>query len=161
METELTNFKLDSCLTTAAGRRVPLQEWLQTYARTTAKKLYIGTDSRQTNGKTKLTTVIASYLPGRGGTYGSFSYETRRIESLQERLQLEAWKSIELALLVSAELPENSMTIHLDVNSNVHFRSGVYAPALMGMVKAQGFGVEIKPLAFTATSLADALVRTF
>lgn len=157
---ETPAFKLATQLVTPRGRRLTLRQWLQKFA-ITGRVIYVGTDSRQTGGATKFTTVIVSYEPGKGGTYASLNFQTRRITSLRERLQAEAWSSIELAMSVAQEIPEHRVTIHLDVNSSTRYRSGAFASGLVGMVTAQGFEAEIKPRAFTATSLADSLVRCF
>ena len=156
-----TPFAVDMEVTSASGRRQALGCWLRKYADRADRQLFVGTDSRQTNGSTKFTSVVVSYAPGHGGTYASHNYQTRRIEALGERLHLEAWNSIELGLLVSAAVPGSEITVHLDVNCNDRFRSSAWASGLMGMVMAQGFGVEVKPRAFTASSLADALVREY
>jgi uncharacterized protein len=154
----MITFTLNTGLLTASGFPLPLNDWLTRYA-TPERRLYVGTDSQQALGVTRFTTAIAVHEPGHGGTYAYIRFEERRIESLRERLQAEAWRSLELALLVSQQLPGRSIIVHLDVNSDLRHRSGLFAPGLIGMVRAQGFAAEIKPRAFTASSLADALVR--
>ena len=154
-------FALEMELVTAAGRRLTLREWLQLNTREPDRQLYVGTDSRQAVSQTKFTTAIVSYQPGHGGTYAYVRYKTRRIDSLRERLHAETWNSVELALLVAEHLPDRRIIVHLDVNASIRYRSGLFAPDLVGLVTAQGFHAEIKPNSFTASSLADALVKCY
>ena len=154
-------FRLDKEIVTASGKKMSLLAWLRMYADIENREIYIGTDSQQAAGLTKFTTVVVSYEQHKGGTYAFLRYRHRKITSLRERLQMEAWNSIELALLVAAQLPNKRIVIHLDVNADLKYKSAIFASGLVGMVSAQGFKAEIKPKAFCASHLADQLVKKY
>jgi len=162
MNLQSPTFTLETVLVTASDKRMALADWLDIYASQQPRVIYIGTDSQQAAGVTKFTTVIVSYEPRHGGTYAFIRFKTRRIDALRERLLAEAWKSVELALTVAPRIPKDTkIAVHLDVNESLRFKSGKYAGDLVALVTAQGFDAEIKPKAFAASTLADALVKHY
>ena len=154
-------FRLDTQITTGAGLKMPFAEWLHRFADIDNRQLFVGTDSQQATGVTKFTTCVVSYEQGHGGCFAYVRYKMPRIRALPERLKTEAWKSVEVALLVLEALPHVPITVHIDVNPDCRFKSGILAPGLVGMVTAQGFKAEIKPKAFSASHLADQLVKCY
>ena len=161
MNINAPTFMLDTVVGAASGKKLSLRDWLAQWACDANRIVYVGTDSQQSAGVTKFTTAIVSYEPGKGGTYAFIRYKTRRIDSLRERLLTEAWKSVELALLVAQNTPELKIVVHLDVNESVKYKSGKYAGDLIALVVGQGFKAEIKPNAFAASTLADSLVKGY
>jgi len=152
-------FRLSTQISTGSGLKMAFKDWLHRYADIDGRQLFVGTDSQQATGVTKFTTCVVSYEPGHGGCYAYVRYQTPRIRALPERLKTEAWRSIEVALLVLQELPHAPIVVHIDVNPDVKYKSGILAPGLVGMVTAQGLRAEIKPKAFSASHLADQLVK--
>ena len=162
MNLQSLTFTLETMLVTASEKKMTLDHWLELDARLQDRIVYIGTDSQQASGVTKFTTAIVSYEPGHGGTYAFIRYKSRRIEALRERLLAETWKSVELAMLVTQHIPSDTkIVVHLDVNESIRFKSGKYAGDLIALVTAQGFNAEIKPNAFAASTLADAMVKCY
>jgi len=143
--------------TTLDGHPITLEAFLARYSQG-QRKLFIGTDSK-TVQHTKFSTVLVSYSPGHGGVLLKRSRRELKIASLQERLWKEAWYSVQLGLEITGRLRRAQIEIHLDVNCDERHRSGVYAPALVGLVTSQGFAYRIKPEAWCATCIADRLVR--
>ena len=161
MNLQSPEFALDTILVAASEKKLTLQEWLLRWACQPDRVIYVGTDSQQAAGVTKFTTAIVSHEPGHGGTYAFIRFKTRRIDSLRERLLAEAWKSVELAMLVAQNTPELKIVVHLDVNESIKYKSGKYAGDLIALVVGQGFKAEIKPNAFAASTLADSLVKRY
>jgi len=156
----MLEFTPETIVTTGSGAKVKLREWMEKWTRDPERVLYIGTDSQQSRNHTRFTSVIVSHEPGKGGVYCYVKYRSPRINSLRQRLLTEAWQSVALAMLVTdASHPKIKMMVHLDVNKSLKFKSGQYMRELVGMVTAQGFGVEVKPGAWAASRLADRIVK--
>jgi predicted RNase H-related nuclease YkuK (DUF458 family) len=123
------------------------------------KQIVIGTDS-QAHQKHEFVTCVVLISPG----YGGKIFYTKRTEnkkySLQEKLFTEAFMSMELAMELSGKMPKSwNIEVHLDVNSNVKFKSYKYMKQLSGMVEAQGFDVKTKPDSWAATHVSEHLVK--
>ena len=156
----MLEFTPETIVTTGSNKKVSLQEWMNQWTRDPNRVLYIGTDSQQHGDVTRFTSVIVSHEPGKGGVYAYIKYKTNRIQALRQRLLTEAWESVALAMLVAKTAhPDIRMVVHLDVNKSTRFKSGQYMRELVGMVTAQGFGVEVKPGAWAASRLADRIVK--
>ena len=69
---------------------------------------------------------------------------------------LEAMRSLEVAWYMDSKVPsKNVIEIHLDINSNLRYRSSQYKNELIGLVSSQGFQCLIKPDAWAASGAAD------
>lgn len=120
--------------------------------------IFIGTDSQCYSKKrvTMFTTVIIAYQMGFGGTIIMSKDKTSFMDSLRQRLLMEAMRSLEAAWFVDRFLPpENVITIHLDVNQNLKWKSARYKDELVGLVAGQGFKAICKPDAWAASGVAD------
>lgn len=124
------------------------------------REIHIGTDSQQDGKVTQFVTVIVLVTPSKGAR-AFYSKETvSRIKSLRERLLREVSTSVQMGLELTAVLPEGTdMTIHVDANPNVKFKSSEYVQELAGYVAGQGFKTLLKPDSWCATHAADHVVK--
>jgi predicted RNase H-related nuclease YkuK (DUF458 family) len=142
------------------GEPLDIEHFIKTHGR--ERLIFIGTDSQNfTCGQyTKFSTTIIMYDIGRGGVCTMATEKTRYIDNLRERLLRETWVSVETALYVNEVIPSaDIITIHVDVNSDMRFKSGKYRDELVGMVAAQGFDVAVKPDAWASSKVADKFSR--
>ena len=125
------------------------------------KIVHIGTDSQQAASKTAFVTVISVLTPGKGGRAFFTKEIVPRISSLRERLQKEAWMSLDTAMDMLAEgmVNQGDITIHVDANPNEAFKSSTYVKELTAMVVSQGFSLKLKPDSWCATHVADHTVK--
>jgi predicted RNase H-related nuclease YkuK (DUF458 family) len=97
-----------------------------------------------------------AYEKGRGGKVLTHTDTKPFMSHLRQRLLIEAMRSLECAWYLSSKLPEdNVLTIHLDVNENLRYKSSKYKDELVGMVMGQGFNAVWKPNSWASSSVAD------
>lgn len=120
--------------------------------------VHIGTDSLQAGTKTQFVTVVVVLTPMKGGRVAYYREVVPRIKSLRERLLREVYKSTELALEIQEIVP-GELTVHIDANPEVKFKSSQYVQELVGLVVGQGFKALIKPQSWAASHAADHIVR--
>lgn len=119
-------------------------------------QFYIGTDSQTKSHKTTVTTALIAYNWGRGGSVVIHTHKVPEFQSLRQQLISEAMRSLETAWYVNPKISDdNTIVIHLDVNSNLKWRSGQYRDELVGMIMAQGFKPAIKPDSWGSSKVAD------
>ena len=119
---------------------------------------FIGTDSQNHNKKMQcvFTSVLIAYKMGRGGAVIMHRDRVPIMNALRQRLLMEAMRSLEVAWYLNNEITDkNIIEIHLDVNSNLKWKSAKYKEELVGLIVGQGFNVRIKPDAFGASKCAD------
>jgi predicted RNase H-related nuclease YkuK (DUF458 family) len=137
--------------------KVDVAEWVQKNLDAT---FYVGTDSQNYRKGKRLcvfTTVLIAYRKGKGGSVILHSDKTPYMEHLRQRLLIEAMRSLETAWWLQARInPKDVVTIHLDVNENLKYKSAQYKEELVGMVIAQGFNAAWKPNSWAASGVADA-----
>jgi predicted RNase H-related nuclease YkuK (DUF458 family) len=125
--------------------------------------VHIGTDAQKSMRRMEFVTVICVLDPGKGGRV----FYTRQFSSkkmtLFEKLSMETWMSLELALKMNEEfdLPEDKKRIwvHVDANPDTRYDSSNYVKQLAGMVAGSGFPVLVKPDAWCASHVADFAVK--
>jgi predicted RNase H-related nuclease YkuK (DUF458 family) len=124
------------------------------------KTFYIGTDSDASIKRyTPFTTVIVAHA-GRGGCMVTHTDRVPYMDNLRQRLLMEAFRSLETAWFVDSIIQDKSLiNIHLDVNSNLKYKSSKYRDELVGLIVAQEFNAHIKPYSWAATSVADKYCR--
>lgn len=135
-----------------------LDDFINKYKLEDDRYFFIGTDSQlyTKDQKTKFNTVLVAYQLHKGGVILSSTNTERYISSLRERLLFETWRSIELAFYLNDQISSDKMiTIQLDINSNLKYKSAHYKDELVGMVVGQGFNAIIKPDAWAASGVAD------
>ena len=120
--------------------------------------VHIGTDSLQSGRKTHFVTVVVVLTPRRGGRVAYVREVVRRIDSLRERLLGEVWRSVSLGLELTPVVP-GDLTVHIDANPVVTYRSSAHVQELVGLVVGQGFKAAIKPESWAATHCADRVAR--
>ena len=137
-------------------KEVSIDSFLNAYP---SAEYYIGTDSQNYRKRKQLcvfTTVLIAYTRGRGGTILVHTDKTPVVDALRQRLLLEAMRSLETAWYVDTKIPEKtSVSIHLDVNENLKYKSAQYKDELVGLVIAQGYKCSWKPNSWASTSVAD------
>ncbi|MBO8125706.1 MAG: ribonuclease H-like YkuK family protein [Firmicutes bacterium] len=123
-------------------------------------KLIIGTDSQYREDKgTCFVTAIIVHREGKGGRYYYRKYiEPNVARNLKQRLFFEASQSLGLASRLAEKLAENG---YADLNVEIHLDVGEAGPSreilkeVVGMIIGSGFGAQIKPNSFGASSVAD------
>jgi len=119
---------------------------------------FIGTDSQNYSKKQmcSFTTVLIAYTMRKGGRIITHKHKVPYMDSLRQRLLMEAMLSLEVAWYLDQNVPKESIVgIHLDVNRSLKYKSGRYKDELVGLVMAQGFNCLIKPDAWAASTVAD------
>lgn len=120
--------------------------------------VHIGTDSLQTGRSTQFVTVVVILTPQKGGRVAYRREVVPRITSLRERLLTEVWKSVDLGLQFTS-IVAGELTVHIDANPVVAYKSSAYVQELVGLVVGQGFKALIKPESWAASHAADHVVR--
>lgn len=124
-------------------------------------EIHIGSDSQQVAKYTEYVSVIAILHKGKGGRAFYARERVPRIKSLRERLLKEVWMSVNIGLELNGKLPETvGLTVHVDANPNVKFKSSTHVQELTGMVVSQGFKTLLKPDSWAASHLADHVVKS-
>jgi len=124
------------------------------------REIHIGTDSQQKGRFTEYVTVIVLLEEGKGGRAFYTSEKVPRIKSLRERLMKEVWMSVNVGLELNEDIPaEHALTIHVDANPDVRFKSSSYVKELTAMVVSQGFDAVLKPNSWCASHAADHVVK--
>jgi uncharacterized protein len=124
------------------------------------RDVHIGSDSQQAGPSTEFVTVIVVLDPGHGGRAFYSREKTPRVKSLRERLMKEVWMSVTTGLEMNERIPASSeLTIHIDANPNVKFKSSTYVKELTAMVVSQGFSAVLKPDSWCASHAADHVVK--
>lgn len=137
-------------------KKADIDEFIETHRN---EMFFIGTDSQNYLKRKKIcvfTTVLIAYKMGKGGAIITHTDRVACLDSLRQRLLLEAMRSLETAWYLDSKVAsENIIGIHLDVNSNLRYKSAKYKDELVGLVAAQGFNALVKPDAWAASSVAD------
>lgn len=152
--------------TTAHGEHVTLAmviQQLHDYVVTAPERQYrliIGTDSLAgRKQRVEFITALVIHRVGAGGRYFWQSAIQAPIVTLRERMYHEALLSIHLAQRLVGEktlqtlLSLGELEIHVDIGRQGPTREMIQE--IVGMVKAHGFAVRIKPDAFAASKVAD------
>lgn len=151
---------LEKVWKTIDGETVDVTAVLTAIANGPERQLHIGSDSQQNGRFTEMVTVIAVLDPSKGGRAFYTTEKLPRIKHLRERLMREVWASVTAGLQVSGIIPQSwEMTVHIDANPNVRFKSSSYVKELTAMVVSQGFKAILKPEAWCASHAADHVVK--
>jgi len=122
--------------------------------------IYIGTDSFMEKRRCIFATAICLHGANgqRGGNYffRRASFKREKFSTLVHRIMREVQDSIELALIVSEDVPPAKIEIHLDISpADKGNGTSKLADMLTGYAKASGFDYKIKPEAWASQSVAD------
>lgn len=146
---------------TLGGKKIDsISETVRELTHCLDRDVHIGTDSQQDGKVTQFVTVVVVLVPGKGGRAFYTKSKCPRIKSLRERLMREVSDSVQMGLELSPVIPEGSnMTIHVDANPDIQFKSSSYVQELVGFVVGQGFKALAKPDSWCATHAADHVVK--
>ena len=151
---------LDKTWKTINGQKVEFLSLFKELVSSGEKSVQIGSDSQQNGKFTELVTVVVVLTPGKGGRAFYTREKLPRIKSLRERLMREVWMSVTVGMILNDFIPEESdLTIHIDANPDVRFKSSNYVKELTGMVVGQGFKAVLKPDSWCASHAADHVVK--
>lgn len=151
---------LDREWKTIEGQEVDIIEIFDDLMKNGERDVHIGTDSQQAGPATEFVTVLVILTPTKGGRAFYTRERTPRVKSLRERLMREVWMSVTTGLELNDRIPAHSeLTIHIDANPNVQFKSSNYVKELTAMVVSQGFNAVLKPDSWCATHAADHVVK--
>lgn len=143
---------------TLSGTPIPnIEEFVRNEAMA-GQDVYIGCDSLQSGRVTQFITVVVVYTKHRGGRVAYTREVVPRITSLRERLLKEVSRAVDVALVVTPWV-KGVLTVAIDANPDVKFKSSNYVQELIGYVAAQGFNAQVKPDSFAATTIADHIAR--
>jgi predicted RNase H-related nuclease YkuK (DUF458 family) len=124
------------------------------------KIVHIGSDSQQSGKMTEFVTVVVVLEPGKGGRAFYAREKVSRVKSLRERLMREVMMSVTIGIELNEVIPDaTDLTIHIDANPDVRFKSSNYVQELVGMVVSQGFKSLVKPDSWCASHTADHIVK--
>lgn len=124
------------------------------------KSVHIGTDSQQAGRHTEFVTVLVVLTEGKGGRAFYCRERVTRIKSLRERLLKEVWSSVDTGLALNGMIPDGlELTVHIDANPDLRFKSSNYIKELTSLVVSQGFKMLLKPDSWAASHTADHVVK--
>ena len=122
-------------------------------------RIIIGTDSQQIKGEgTNFVTAVICHRVGQGAIYFWRKKNGIIMHNLKQRIVAEAIYSLELAEDLTEKLTvkgllENNLEIHVDIGRTGPTREMI--SEVIGMVRASGYDVKIKPESFGASKVAD------
>jgi predicted RNase H-related nuclease YkuK (DUF458 family) len=135
--------------------KINLADWIEEHK---GSMFFIGTDSQnyKKHNNCVFTSVLIAYKMRHGGSVVMHRDKCSMISALRQRLMMEAMRSLEVAWYVDGLIANKDIIcVHLDVNSNLKFKSGQYKNELISLVASQGFNFSIKPDSFAASKVAD------
>ena len=123
-------------------------------------RVSIGTDS-MTYKDTHFVLAIVVHRVGRGGIYFYKKFTHEVIKDLRQKLYTETQLSLDAAELLFGALLDIDENIYNRLNLSIHLDIGTNGPTkdlireLEGWVTAMGYGYEIKPNSYAASSIAN------
>lgn len=127
-------------------------------------ELTVGTDSQNHSDGTKIVTVISIICRGHGGIFFYTTEHREFIEVVKQKLETETYISLETAKALLDYLDEEKykvivdncpISIHIDAGNAPHGKTKDLIQSLTGWVRAMGYGCEVKPDSYAASSVAD------
>lgn len=145
---------------TVNNKEINLLEEIIPLVRNKNVLVHIGTDA-QANGKQKAdyVTVVCIHTIGKGGRIFYWKDKKVATHSLWEKLYGETERSLRIAVLLSKEISNKKILVHVDANPDKRYKSSNYVKQLAGMVMGYGFKHVLKPDAFVASHAADHIVK--
>ena len=142
--------------------------WFMSTDTSASYEVIIGTDSEATNGMADFVSALIVHKKGRGGIYFWSRQKVEKLYSMRQRIWQEALISLGIAEeLVSdfasmglfngqskeAESEKINLEIHVDIGPNGQTRQMI--AEIVGMIRANGFKVAVKPASWGASHVAD------
>lgn len=123
-------------------------------------KFYVGADSQMYFDHIVFVVTICFHnkFKGAGAYYIKKRVPRKEYESLRARMSKELFLALETAvgLQEKLSLKPSEITVHLDIGSNPNKnKTHIFHKEFVGIVKAQGFEVEIKPNSWASSEVAD------
>ena len=125
-------------------------------------KIIIGTDSSGSKTPDFVTAIIMHHV-GKGGRYFWKRFPAELMHSIREKIYKEVNYSLEVTATLIQELQtvlkerkclvNYSLEIHVDIGENGATKEVV--KEVVGVVRANGFDVKIKPESYAASTVAD------
>lgn len=128
----------------------------------------IGTDSQTHDCGTKIVTVISIICKGHGGIFFHTTEYRDPITIVKQKLETETYISLETAKLLLDELETDKyrvllkncpFSIHIDAGNAPNGKTKDLIQGLTGWVHAMGYKCQVKPDAYSASSVADRLSK--
>jgi len=119
------------------------------------KEIHIGTDSQPKGINSLFVTAICFVDKNKIDYFWNKKLIQINGKDYNNRLPLEIYTSIDIAIYISERINEPDISIHFDINSNPKFRSNVYYGMAKGMAEGCGFDYFVKPKSWAASSVAD------
>jgi len=118
--------------------------------------IYVGCDSKQRGEVCVFATVVVIHHDrSRGANVFVDVERTKRIPSLKQRIMMETFKAVEIAMKLSYGIPDRDIEVHLDINPSSKHSSNIAFKDASSYVSSQGFKPVFKPYSFAAYCVAD------
>ena len=127
--------------------------------------IYVGCDSQIIKtGKNKgftrfITCVVIHYDTKHGGKAFFEDVREMRILPLRERLLKEVYSAVGTALQITDVVGDRNFELHIDISNEPKNGSYVVHKEAISYVKANGLKVISKPYSFTASCIADYMLK--
>jgi predicted RNase H-related nuclease YkuK (DUF458 family) len=122
-------------------------------------RIYVGSDSHNTNSMTNLATVIVFHYGNNGAHVAYRTIKIPKIKDRFSRLWMEVTSSIEIAQFIKNEADLTVDFVDLDLNEDPRHQSNTVLRSALGYVEGLGFEPRWKPFSPFACSVADTLCR--
>jgi predicted RNase H-related nuclease YkuK (DUF458 family) len=123
---------------------------------------YVGTDSQKFKDKVSMVSCVCLYKQSVGSKifYIKENMKKELIPTLRARILYEAYRSIEIAIEMDRQI-YGQLVVHLDVGADaIKNKTARFEKELQILVRAQGFGCEIKPNSWASSSIADRFTKS-
>lgn len=132
--------------------------WFMGADKTGSYEVIIGTDSEAQNGTADFVSALIVHKKGKGGIYFWARQKVEKLFSMRQRIWQEALISLALAEkmvgdFASLRMFDLNLEIHVDIGPNGETRAMI--AEIVGMIRANGFKVATKPVAWGASHVAD------
>ena len=120
-------------------------------------EFYVGADSQRADHKITFVTAIVMYRNGKGGN-GYYLSESYRSMENRDRLWMETYKAVEVALWLNPLLAQYHIQIkeiHADLNNDAKYLSNSMVKTCLGYIQGMNLAGQIKPYAWAASSVAN------
>jgi predicted RNase H-related nuclease YkuK (DUF458 family) len=121
-------------------------------------KVYIGTDSQNTDKLTHYAAVIVLHYGNNGGHVLNTKESFPKIRDRFTRL----WNEVEMSLELAVYLKDNGIMpsyVDLDLNPDPEYGSNSVLRSAFGYVESLGFKARCKPEAISASYVADKICK--
>jgi hypothetical protein len=124
-------------------------------------KVCIGTDSQVKGKEIEFATVIVFIRKGKGGFMYIQKELVERKMAIKERMLDEVNRSVNIAFKLCNIFTQFKveMEVHVDINTQPHYKSNAAFKEAMGYIMGMGFAFKAKPQAFASSSCANKVVQ--